>query len=108
MKNQTSNSTSIVNRALLLIPLFLSIYAYILFETKSREMGLSDWKIVRNISFIVYVISILIIKLDKKKTIKISLTKWLLSFIVSIFSWAVGGFFFDLIRVFQLVGENVK
>ena len=86
----------------------MSIYAFILFEITQREIGLSYWKIVRNIVILFYVLGFLLYKISANNKIVISMKRWTSSLIVSVFSWAVGGFVFDLIRVFQIILEKAK
>jgi len=108
MKTKIKVTAQLINKIMLATPFLMSLYAFLLFVIFPQEVGLSYWYPIRNIIVCVYFVLAGVKLLKKNKYSSISLKICAIGLLLSVFSWAIGGFIFDLIRVFQIYGEKIK
>lgn len=102
--------SNVLNQILFIIPVLINLYALFLFLTTSREIGLEAWRPVKYTAIEIFLIILLLSETfkTKNKNLMVSIKLWFMGLLLSIFSWAIGGFIFDLIRVFQIISEKIN
>ncbi len=93
----------------LVLPFLLFVYSFFLFTYFGHDLGLVYWRPARNMVFVLYIaylfVTVFLGKFKKNSfSVKnINLILWFVGMSLSVFSWAIGGFVFDLIRIFQSI-----
>jgi hypothetical protein len=97
------------------IPVLMILFSTLLFVKEATDSFLPQpvdtWRPYRNVIIAIYLIILVIFLLQKfltKKPIGISLKKWTIGLILSVFSYAIGGFIVDLMRVVMIFTSKVQ
>lgn len=104
--SKLTSISSLISLLLLVVPFIMFIYSFILFIIVGHEKGLILWLPVRNIVICLYLIFLLhdlYLSFLHKIKLHLSLLFWIVSLFFSLFSWAFGGLFYDLIRLFLML-----
>jgi hypothetical protein len=103
-----------LNYLITITPLLMIIFSTILFANNATDTYLPQpidaWIPYRNFSIAGYLLILVIVLMSKKltkKPINISWTKWIVGLILSVFSYALGGFIVDLMRIVIIFASKI-